>query len=482
MSHPSVQQLRPIDLFDGLSDAELEPWAAAATLRSLPPGTPVAEQGRPAASLHLVLEGSLEAFSVDDQGRAEPVGEHRAPTWVGAVVALTQGVSTLRTIAITDVTLATIPSEEFVELAIAHRPVFDKVIAQVRPVVQRVTAIEANRERLASLGTMAAGLAHELNNPAAAAQRAAADLAEALEVLSSTIGHFVDSGVERVEAQQLVELQRQALSSCSARTSLDALDAADAEDELQDALADLGVEEGWKLSEPLAAAGVDAAWLSRVAELAGPATTAAVQWVASSLTAQKLSAELAESTQRMSALVGAVKSYAYMDRGQLVETDVHEGLETTLTVLGHKLKHTQVEVVRDYDRSLPKLTVNGGELNQVWTNLLDNAIQALGETGTITITTALDGPCVRVDIADDGPGIQPQDRERIFDPFFTTKEVGQGTGLGLDTARRIVVERHRGSIEADSEPGRTVFHVWLPLHSDAPVYHQPTMSDDGPSA
>jgi signal transduction histidine kinase len=156
-----------------------------------------------------------------------------------------------------------------------------------------------------------------------------------------------------------------------------------------------------------------------------------------------------------------------MDRAGPVEADIHEGLETTLTVLGYKLKHTQIQVVRDYDRSLPKLTVRGGELNQVWTNLLDNAIGALGETGTITIGTSLDGPCVRVDVADDGPGIEPAVRERIFDPFFTTKDVGQGTGLGLDTARRIVAERHRGSIGVDSEPGRTVFRVWLPLEPTA---------------
>ena len=146
----------------------------------------------------------------------------------------------------------------------------------------------------------------------------------------------------------------------------------------------------------------------------------------------------------MSALVAAVKSYAYMDRGELVETDIHEGLDTTLTVLGHKLKHAAIELVRDYDRSLPKLTVRGGELNQVWTNLIDNAIQALGDRGTITISTRADGPCERVDIADDGPGIPAEVPPHIFDPFFTTKEIGQGTGLGLDTARRIVTERHRG--------------------------------------
>ncbi len=481
MSHPTVEQLRAIDLFEDLSDAELERWAQAAELRELEPGATVAERGEGVPAFHLVLAGSLEGYALDSAGRAEPVGRHSAPTWVGAVTVLTGGVSTVRMIAVTEVTLAAVDSEVFIELVLAQRPVFDRIMRQVRPVVTRMSTLEANRERLAALGTMAAGLTHELNNPAAAARRAAADLAEALDVLGSTIGRFVESGIERAEAQELVQLQRQAVARRAACTSLDALDAADAEDELLAALEDLGVDEAWKLSEPLASAGVDAAWLARVAELAGPATQGALRWVAATLTAQSLANELAQSTEQMSALVGAVKSYAYMDRGELVETDIHEGLETTLAVLGHKLKHTEIEVVRHYDRSLPKLTVNGGELNQVWTNLLDNAIQALDERGTITIATARDGPCVRVDIADDGPGIAPGVRERIFDPFFTTKDVGQGTGLGLDTARRIVAERHRGSIDVDSEPGRTVFHVWLPLQHTTPVYHDPTMSDREPT-
>ncbi len=463
MSHPRVEQLRGIDLFDGLSEQELTLWADAAELRELEPGSPVAEQGKPSPAFHLVLEGSLEAFAVDASGRVEPVGVHQSPTWVGAIAVLTGGVSGVRMLVAERVTLAEVESERFIELVLAQRPVFDRIMAQVRPVVSRITALESNRERLASLGTMAAGLTHELNNPAAAARRAADDLAEALEVLGSTIGHFVESGVERSEAQELVDMQRQALSRCSARTRLDALDAADAEDDLLLALEAMEVPEPWKLAEPLSSAGVDAAWLKRVGELAGPATHAALQWVASSLTAHNLAADLAESTERMSALVGAVKSYAYMDRGELVEIDIHEGLETTLTVLAHKLKHSEIEVLRDYERSLPRLLVYGGELNQVWTNLLDNAIAGVGAKGTITITTTLEGPCARVDIADDGPGIEPQVRERIFDPFFTTKEVGQGTGLGLDAARRIIVERHRGSIDVESEPGRTVFHVWLPL-------------------
>ena len=414
-------------------------------------------------TFHLVLEGELEAFAVEEDGRMEAVSRHRAPTWVGAIAVLTGGLSGVRMVAATKVLLGEVDSEAFIELALAQRLVFDRVMRQVRRVVSRITALESNRERLASLGTMAAGLTHELNNPAAAAQRAAADLAEALDVLSSTIGLFVESGMERDQAQGLVELQREALERRMACTALDALDAADAEDELLEAMERLGIEEAWKLSEPLASARVDAAWLARVQELAGEATRAALQWIAASLTAQALAAELTESTGRMSALVAAVKSYAYMDRGELVEIDLHEGLETTLTVLGYKLKHADIEIVRDYDRSLPRMHVYGGELNQVWTNLIDNAIQAVDGHGRITIRTALDGPCARVDVIDDGPGVPAEARERIFDPFFTTKEVGQGTGLGLDTARRIVVERHRGSMDVDSRPGETVFHVWLPL-------------------
>jgi signal transduction histidine kinase len=286
-------------------------------------------------------------------------------------------------------------------------------------------------------------------------------------VLNSTLRSFVEAGVERVEAEQLLELHLQAITRATESTSLDALDAADAEDELRDKLEALGVEEAWHLSEPLAAAGVDDAWLERVSQLAGPATGAALRWVAATLTARGLASELQESTARMSALVGAVKSYAYMDRGDLVEVDIHEGLETTLAVLAHKLKHTTIEVKRDYERDLPHMMVRGSELNQVWTNLLDNAIDAVGDSGTISISTQRDHDCVVVEIEDDGPGIPDDVRDRIFDPFFTTKDVGRGTGLGLATARRIAVDRHAGSLTLRSEPGSTVFAVRLPLNQQA---------------
>jgi signal transduction histidine kinase len=391
---------------------------------------------------------------------------------MGAIAVLTESPMGVTMQAETPLRIATIPPEDFFAIVFSQRSVHTRMMRQVRPVIGRITSIEQNRERLAALGTMAAGLAHELNNPAAAAKRAAAEMCDAVEVLSSTIGYFVDSGVERVEAQKLVGMQRAALEQAASRTPLDTLDASDAEDELLEALEEMDdVPEPWRIAEPLSGAGLDAEWVGRVRELAGPATGAALAWVAASLTARGLAGELSDSAERMSDLVKAVKTYAYMDRGDVVSADIHEGIDTTLIVLGHKMKHTQIAVERDYDRSLPKLSVRGSELNQVWTNLLDNAIDVLCESGgkgTITVRTKREGDRVVVEVADDGPGMPDDVRERIFDPFFTTKPAGSGTGLGLDTARRIVEERHRGTLTVDSEPGKgTTFRVWLPVENTA---------------
>lgn len=458
----TLEELRGVDLFDSLDDAELAEWVPLARTRYVLAGEVIAEQGEEPPGLQLLLEGRAQAFILA-QGQSEPVGHHTGPTWMGAIAVLTGGTLGVRMQAETDCRLATVAPEDFKRLAFAQPQVHQRVMRQVAPVMSRVTEREQNRERLASLGTMAAGLAHELNNPAAAARRAAAQLTEALEAIGSALASFVEAGIEREDAEQLVRLQQQAIAQATSATALETLDASDAEEDLLARMEALDVEEPWRLAEPLSAAGVDQDWLERVAALAGPATSAALRWVAATLTAGRLSSELCESTERMSALVGAVKSYAYMDRGGLVEVDLHEGLETTLTVLGYKLKHTSIALVRDYDRTLPKLTVRGSELNQVWTNLLDNAIDALGEQGTIAVTTRSDGDCAVVEIADDGPGVPEELASRIFDPFFTTKDVGHGTGLGLATARRIVVDRHDGSLTLDSRPGRTVFSVRIPF-------------------
>ncbi len=462
MSHPAAHELRGVDLFDGLSDEQLEVWAAAAEIEEVPAGATILREGELSPGMSIVLTGTIEALA-SDGGMPEHLADHVAPTWIGATAALTKSPFALLMRASTDVRLATIPAHEFTELAIAYRPVFDTVMAQVRPVTARLTAREQNRERLASLGTMAAGLAHELNNPAAAARRSAAELADALEVLSSTIASFVEAGLERDEAAQLIALQREALAAGDTAIARSALDSADAEDALADALAAAGVADGWRIAEPLSAAGVDASFVARVSAVAGSATDATLRWISASLSARELSLELAEATKRMSTLVSAVKTYAYMDRGSLVEVDLREGLDTTLTILAHKLKHTKITVVRDYDPAVPRLTVHGAELNQVWTNLIDNAIDALGDTGTISIATRRDGDCVEVDIGDDGPGVPAEIRDRVFDPFFTTKGVGSGTGLGLDTARRIIVDRHHGSLTLESSPGATVMRARLPI-------------------
>jgi len=466
MSHPTVEELRPIDLFDGVDDEHLAEIAAHAEMREYGAGEVIADEAANRHRVYLILEGVAETFR-DLNGRQEPSGDHAAPTWMGAIAAITGSPLGVRVQAKSDVRLAEIDNAEFAELAVANRSMMQAVLERVRPVVGRITAIEQNRERLESLGTMAAGLAHELNNPASAAKRASSDLADALDVLSSTIGVFVESGVSREEAEQLVQIQRAVLEACRARASISQLELADAEDALTGALEDAGIADAYRIVEPLAQAGFDEEQLQRVKELAGPATEAAVRWIAASLLARELAAELAESTERMSKLVAAVKLYAYMDRGGLVEVDVREGLDTTLTILGHKLKHTTIALERDIDEDLPRFQAYGAELNQVWTNLLDNAIDALGDSGTITISAHRDGDCVEVDIGDDGPGVPPEAAERIFEPFFTTKEVGKGTGLGLDTARRIVVDRHHGSLTLQTEPGRTVFRVRLPVEQPA---------------
>jgi signal transduction histidine kinase len=462
MSRPTAADLRPVDLFEEVDDEHLQKIAEHAEMREYRAGEVISQERLTDSRVFLLLDGVAETFR-ELNGSEESSGDHVAPTYLGAIASLTGSGLAVRVQAKTDVRIAEIDPEEFLELAIENRSIMRRVLAQVRPVVGRITAIEQNRERLESLGTMAAGLAHELNNPASAAKRASAELADALDVLSSTIGVFVESGVSREQAESLVQIQRGVLEACRARASISQLELADAEDALTGALEDAGVADAYRIVEPLAQAGFDAGQLERVKEHAGAATEAAVRWIAASLLARELAAELSESTDRMSKLVKAVKMYAYMDRGGLVEVDVREGLDTTLTILGHKLKHTTIEVERDIDEDLPHFQAYGAELNQVWTNLLDNAIDALGESGTITISAHRDGDCVEVDIADDGPGVPPEAQERIFDPFFTTKEVGKGTGLGLDTARRIVVDRHHGSLTLRTQPGQTVFRVRLPV-------------------
>jgi signal transduction histidine kinase len=458
----TTDDLRRIDLFEGVDDATLERWADAAEERWFDPGETVMTTGQQRVSFKLLFEGRLNGYVVLD-GREEQDHVHEAPTWLGAIVALSVAQARITIRARERSRVGLIEPEPFRALLLETPLAFDRVLSVFGPVISRIEGAEHQREKLAALGRMSAGLAHELNNPAAAAKRTSAALTDAIDTLGGVIGEFVEAGVERTEAAGLVALQRDAMARAKDATAGDALDAADAEDAMGELLEERGVPDAWRLAEPLAAAGLDADWLEEVAQLAGPALPAAVRWVAASVTAHSLTEDLRDSTERISSLVQAIKAYTYMDRAALQEIDVHEGIDATLTILNHKLKHTSIAVERDYADDLPRVCVYGSELNQVWTNLLDNAIDALGERGTIRIATApWEGTGVEVTISDDGPGIPEDVQAQMFEPFFTTKAIGSGTGLGLDTARRIVRERHEGDLRVASKPGATTFTVRLP--------------------
>jgi signal transduction histidine kinase len=315
-------------------------------------------------------------------------------------------------------------------------------------------------EKISALGKLSAGLAHELNNPAAAAQRASSQLRESLARVARA---SVEMGEASLAPARWTALADAVESDRGASTEMSALERADREEALADWLASHGVENAWQLAPALAAAGVEASTLEELtAEMSPAAVPAAVAWVSESLTAAELLGTLTSTTTSMLELVGAVKSYSYMDQAQEQEIDIHEGIENTITILGHKVKQG-VTITRQYDRTLPTVVIAGGELNQVWTNLLDNAIDAAGPTGEVRIATLRDADRLVVEIADNGPGIPVDIQPRIFDPFFTTKDVGEGTGLGLDIARRIVTDRCGGEIAFESQPGATRFWVRLPL-------------------
>ena len=319
------------------------------------------------------------------------------------------------------------------------------------------------RAKLISLGTMAAGLAHELNNPAAAARRSAQ---EAREVFRASSAKAIGLGALQMDPEErraVAGLPEEVAARAENAGELDSLDRSDLEDEVALWLEDRGVAEAWDLSSTLVGSGLDAEWLD---DLEGrlPENTVGevVAWLASEVAGDELLREIQHASNRISELVGAVKSYSHMDKLASREVDVHAGLDSTLIMLGHKLKKGDVEVVRDYAKDLPHVCGRTGELNQVWTNLLDNAIDAVDGHGRITIRTATENGRVLVEIADDGPGIPEDVRERIFEPFYTTKDVGEGTGLGLDISHRVVVEDHKGDIRVLSEPGDTRFQVRLP--------------------
>jgi signal transduction histidine kinase len=451
--------LRELDLFTGIDDALLDEFEGQAREVHLEVGGLLDVEGEAVDTFSVIAEGRIE-WTRRINGVDVVLSARDGPTYAGAVSVLTGDPAVATGRAATPVRLLTWDAETFRSFLRKAPTAMKTTVRLIAPIARASESIALQQEKLAALGTLSAGLAHELNNPAAAARRTAGELEAALATLQDTIHHFVSSGVEREDAARLVVLQRRAMSAAAAGRQDGGVAAADREDLMAGLLDDMG-QEGWRLAEPLARAGLDKAWLDEVAAAAGPATGAALEWVAASIAAHSLVGELHESTARISELVGAIKDYTHMDRASVEDVDVHDGIESTLTILGHRLKQGRIAVERHYDRSLPFVTVHGSDLNQVWTNLIVNALDALDGAGTITITTRRTGGGVIVEIADDGPGIPAEVRSRIFEPFFTTKPVGAGTGLGLDISRRIVLS-YRGTLTVRSRPGRTAFVVTLP--------------------
>jgi signal transduction histidine kinase len=462
-----TEALRGVPLFAELSPAELEWLALRGEELWLEAGDLVIAQGQPSSHFWVLIEGEAR-FIVANNGSETLFSNHRsgaffaeAPILMGRPYFGTG--HTLRRSR-----LFRLPVADFWEMLRLMPSTTRAIFSATAERVYQYQSMLQQQERLAALGRLSAGLAHELNNPAAAASRAADQLAEALagqEELALRVSLCMLDDSQRVA---LAALRRDAVARAAGAPSLDPLARSDREEALAAHLDRLGVAEGWRMTTTLVGAGLDAAWVDHLATLLPPqALGEALSWIEASLNAAQLIAEIGESTTRISALVSAMRSYTFMDQAPEQEVDIHEGLESTLIMLHSRIK-AGVTVVRSYDVELPRVTAFGSELNQVWTNLIDNAVDAMGGRGSLLVRTARDGDYALVEIADDGPGIPPAIQQRIWEPFFTTKSIGQGSGLGLDIVYRTITLRHQGDVRVRSAPGDTCFSVRLPLRRGQP--------------
>jgi signal transduction histidine kinase len=462
-----VDDLRGLSLFDGLSDGQLIDLVEAGDEIRIESGVDLFHEGANADFWWVLVDGAIDL--VRHVGREDVVVGRMniAGQWAGGFRAWDEhGVYLAPGRGVADGRVLRVPAGVLRERSNAWFPFGGHLIEGLYRTARTIESTARQRESLVTLGTLAAGLAHEINNPAAAATRAVHALEEASQMLLSSLTRLAQGDISAAEFTALDTLRRE----IEPRTRvLDPLEMADHEDALSAWLERQGVERDWLIAPPLAAAGVDLAWCERASRVLGDKDTLepGLEWVASTLSVANLLSEVKDSTRRISELVAAVRSYSQLDRASVQRIDVTDGLESTLVMLGHKLRGG-VTVVRSYDGDVPLFDAYAGELNQVWTNLIDNAVDAMDGSGTLTISTRAEGDEVVVEIGDTGPGMPPDVSARAFEAFFTTKDVGKGTGLGLDIARRIVVERHGGTIEIDSHPGATVLRVRIPVRRREP--------------
>jgi signal transduction histidine kinase len=451
-------ELRRVSVFTDLPDDQIDWFISQAQEMNLKAGDVYARQGDPADAMFVILEGHL-------QGRGELGGEtfvfDLEPGDVTGLLPFSRMKQfTVSGRAETDSRALRFPASLFPEL-IQKMPVLtQRLVGLMSDRIRETTRLEQQRDRLASLGKLSAGLAHELNNPASAAKRAASQLRDILKKIRDA---SLELGRRDLSAAQKSEIEK--LETSFTQQDVippDALTISDLEDQIDSLLRSHGQNDLWLLAAGLARRNIKPEVVeSLFAKLDADTARAALVRISASVEVASLLHEIESSTSRISDLVGAIKEYTYMDQSPVQNVDVVKSLETTLTILNHKLKKGVV-VQRDYQRIPLLVNSFGSELNQVWTNLIDNAIDAMHGRGELRIRTHRDDGCVVVEIGDNGPGIPEEVQPHIFEPFFTTKGVGEGTGLGLDTVQRIV-KKHRGNIQVSSSPGDTRFQVWLPL-------------------
>jgi signal transduction histidine kinase len=469
----TLEELRRSPLFDGLTDEQLQRVIMEGSEVRVSRGELYAREGEPIEHLYVVLEGELRITKLVD-GREMVINNYTPGVFFGEVPLLAGTPFLASGRALEDSRLFAIPEKVFRRMLTDYPTFGDTVLETMAQRVQILQSIAQERERLNSLGTLAAGLAHELNNPAAASLRAAGRLRECFERLRKTgmkISRSAAAG--GLGPEQLDDLDRIAAGALGSTDGtpdgLSPLEAADREENLVRWLEECGVEDAWDIASTFAQAGLEVPDLELVIGVVGrDCLGEALGYLEAVLAVAGLVEEVEASTTRVSALVETMKAYSHMDQAPLQEVQINDELDNTLEVLAYELE--EVEMVRKYDDDLPPITAYGGELNQVWTSLIDNAIDAVkGEVDEprITLRTTCEGDRVLVEVADNGPGVPEELQARVFEPYFTTKGVGAGSGLGLDVSYRIVVGRHGGDIRVISRPGDTRFQVRLPMEGPA---------------
>ncbi|MFP5227086.1 MAG: ATP-binding protein [Acidobacteriota bacterium] len=466
VEQPELSQLvRRIPILSRLKDEDLGCLGEVQMLEA-PAGAVLVQQGQTVPGFCMILEGEVRAVRLEVNGSETPLAMYQDGDAFGeAPLLLGHRKAGVQCLVTRDLRMMVVNEEGFWRLMATCPTVRQNVLSTAAQRVHAFQATTLHKEKLISLGTLAAGLMHELNNPGSAAKRSAAQLRENLTRLQDLSMRFCRSPLTSEQATCLMDMQREVLELEKPKP-LSSMEEADAEEEMGAWLESIGVNNAWKLAPTLVAAG----WRRNdvaCAQEAFPGETlqVALNWLESLISAMQQLTTIEESLSRVTDLVIAVKKYAYEDKSGEHLIDVHESIMSTLTILGHKFRHKQLTVEKTFAADLPKIKTRGTGLSQVWTNLLDNATDAAPEGSKVRIRTWAEDGKVCVGIGDEGAGIAPEIREQIFQPFYTTKPPGVGTGLGLDIAKRIVTAQYNGSIGFTSEPGRTEFVVELPAKS-----------------